>query len=92
MFWIFAASVCFVNQGGAHIVPSTCHVWYYTTLKIVNSGGNGNFSGSRSVVWFSSEIKKCVWYFCRECVFVYQGGAHIVPSTCHVWYYNHTKR
>ena len=51
MFGIFAESVCLCTRGrGAHIVPSTCHVWYYTTLKIVNSEGNGNFSGSRSVV------------------------------------------
>ena len=27
-----------------HMVPSICHIWYYTTLRLFNSEGNGNFS------------------------------------------------
>ena len=26
------------------MVPSICHIWYYTTLRLVNSERNGNFS------------------------------------------------
>ena len=27
--------------------PSICHIWYYTTLRLVNLEGNGNISGTR---------------------------------------------
>ena len=33
-----------------HVVPSICHIWYYTTFMSVNSEGNGEFSGARSLV------------------------------------------
>ena len=30
-------------------MPSICHIWYYTTLRLVNSEGHGTFSGTRSL-------------------------------------------
>ena len=32
------------------MVPSICHIWYYATLRLVNSKEDGNFSGTRSLV------------------------------------------
>ena len=34
------------------LLPGTnCHIWYYTTLGSVTSDGNGNLSGTRSLVY-----------------------------------------
>ena len=33
------------------MVPSICHIWYYTTLRLVNSEGNRHFSGDMSLVY-----------------------------------------
>ena len=32
------------------MMPPICHIWYYTTPRLVNSEGNGSFSGTRSLV------------------------------------------
>ena len=33
------------------MMPPICHIWYYATLRLVNSEENGNFSGTRGVVY-----------------------------------------
>ena len=43
------------------MVPSICHTWYYTTSRLVNSEGNGNFSGSRLGLGACTEVAYDLW-------------------------------
>ena len=45
------------------MVPSIGHIWYYTTLSLVNSEGNGNFSGTSLSLVFQKICEHSICHY-----------------------------
>ena len=45
------------------MVPSICHMWYYTILRLVNSEGNGIFWSILAI--YSDYNHKNVFTYCK---------------------------
>ena len=53
------------------MVPYSCHIWYYTTLGLVNSKGNANFSMERSLLYvYLSSLAMYVALYWQEEILV----------------------